>query len=407
MFRKTEPLKNRPWNRKHILSLKNYLSNFEKTFLPYFAFILVRLASVILFMRQSEFLEITALLFAIKKSFLPNEIRTEEEIQIHFMFGLPMSDLAEDLILFLSHISDLPSECYCTILQGKRKILEKNPKTTKYDSTIGDDLELVTNELSNSSKVTNKTSSSSIIRNDDDTFVKITSIRKFDTLYTVYSEFKKPWHLHIMLFLLLLLLCVWLNSFIPNAQNSQLSEDLAWLPMCTILLALLFVFIEFVWLSYRLISFILLRLYFSLSIFYIYPSNNSLTKKQILKLFLKLNCLLVILLWYFGFIVIFSTKQFSRDQVNEFILVSTILSVLFCVFSVSLPFVFKLLMIVIKGIYRLILTFIIFSLKLLIRLLTCIQNFLVSVLNDLEWSSSQVLLRLQQIKWMHGLNLQK
>ena len=295
-------------------------------------------------MKQSEFLEITAILSAIKKSFLPKEVLTEEKIQIHFMFGLPMRDLAEDLVLFLSNLTDLPSDCWCTILQGQRTILQPNSKASKYDLTIGDDIELVTYELSQSNSMvtnTSRSSSSSIFLNHNEIRFEIECIRKFDSLYYVYNKFKKPWHLHIFCLIFSIVGIVFIRKY------SRMSY----------LVFAIFLF-EYLWLGYHFFLFILLRLYFSLSIFYIYSSDDLLNKKQIFKVLLKLTSLLVSSLWYF-YLLIFSFMQLKPEQAFELVLILSFLSIVFCVFSVSLALFLSLY----KGSAKLLL---IFLLKLLI-----------------------------------------
>ena len=95
-----------------IIIMKNYQSNFKMAFLPNFVFLLLKLASVILLKRQCALLEINTILSALEKSLPSSETLADENIQIHLLFGLPMNDLAEDLVLFLSSIYNLPSNCY-------------------------------------------------------------------------------------------------------------------------------------------------------------------------------------------------------------------------------------------------------------------------------------------------------
>ena len=284
-------------------------------------------------MKQSEFLEIIAILSVIGKSYPLNEVRTEEKIQIHFMFGLPMSDLAEDLVLFLLNLTDLRSDSLCTILQGQCKNIQLYSQASKYDLTIGDDIELVTRDLSQSNNiVTNRSSSTSIIQNYDETHIEVQCIRKCDTLHQVYNKFKKPWRLHIFL----LIICF--TSFWLFDDDDDDSDFLT----ISEILVIIFV-LQFIWLGYHYFSFILLRLYFSLSIFNINPSDDLVSKKQIYKELLKLTGLLVSSLWYISILISFYTDEFDIEDLGILAVQLSMVPILFCILTVSLPLFLKLL----------------------------------------------------------------
>ena len=269
-------------------------------------FLLLKLASAILFRRQTTVLEISALFAAVKKSLPPNEIQAEENIQLHFIFGLPMNELVEDLIRFLSSMNDLPSDCHCTILQGTRKNIQRpNLKTSKNKSTIGDDVELASQELYQSNKLyymkNCQSQSSSIFQNHDDSYVELKCIRKFlrhqYIIDTAYIELRKSGHFHKFVQPFCLFAIAILQNSIYNLDYKD-SKIIGKITDCFLAIIVL----DFVWICYYFLSEIFLQLYFLILIFYIYSSDNSIIKKQTLKRFLTLTSSYVLTL-FFGVVI--------------------------------------------------------------------------------------------------------
>ena len=200
------------WDYKN---LKNSKSNFWNTVLPYLALLFIQLA-FLLFQKQSSAHDLAVLLAAVKKSLPSLKSRAEQDIQIHFLYGLPMNDLVEDLVLFISHISDLPSDCYCTLLQGTQKRLPLNFKSNQFDLTIDDDIinifRSITDKLTKLNSMTSsQAQTSSIYRNYDDSFTEIKCRRKSSYLKSAYEKYKKPWHLHLLFILFYFFIAIIVN----------------------------------------------------------------------------------------------------------------------------------------------------------------------------------------------------
>ena len=297
-------------------TLKNYGRNFDETSLPNIVFLLLKLASAILFRRQTTVMEISALFAAVKKCLPPNEIRAEENIQLHFIFGLPMNELAEDLIRFLSSMYGLPSDCYFTILQGTRKNVQSpNLKINKNKLTIGDDVELASQELYQSNKLFKlynmkncQSQSSSLYQNHDDSYVELKCIRKFQRhqyiVDTAYNKFRKLSHFHkfVQLF------CLFAIFVLQNSTNKD-SKIIGKMIDCFSAIIVL----DLVWICYYFLSEIFLQLYFLILIFDIYSSDNSLIKKQTLKRFLTLTSSYVLTL-FFGVCVAILLMKFMKQE---------------------------------------------------------------------------------------------
>ena len=223
-----------------------------------------------------------------------------------------MSNLAEDLVVFLSHTSGLPSDSYCSILHGQRKILRSNYKADQDNLTIGDDVELMINELSQLDSIqTFESSSLSIFHPDiyntggkfedefEDIREEIKCIRKSDTLAIAYKRFRKPWYLHIFLCLLCVIVVEYSQASGPPLQGSFVN-----------IFAYIVFLLDVTWLSYHFLLFTRSQLYFSVSIFNIYNNNNLYSRskyklKTILKLFCEKIGLLFAFLIFFTFYFIF------------------------------------------------------------------------------------------------------
>ena len=225
-----------------------------------------------------------------------------------------MNELAEDLVLFFSSIYDLPSDSYCTILQGVRKNIPRpDLKSSKYNYTIGDDLRIAAQELCQSN-YTYQSQSSSVIHNFDDSYVELKSIRKSANLNTVISKLKKPWHVHIFL----LIFCFITMCFL---------QDNVYKRTCSYV-----VILGFIWLNYHFISSSVLQLYFLISTFLMLPSDVSVSKKQILKRLLNKTSLLALSLWQSSFIFMFLNLGGIKKPFELFVTLTNLTILYFSLF---------------------------------------------------------------------------
>ena len=115
----------------------------------------------------------------------------------------------------------LPSNCCYTLLQAYREDLLSRPrfKRDKYEFTIGDDIELLAEELFQSNSVVTSSESSSTFQRLDDSFEKIHCKRKFQTSETICKKMKEPWYLHM----LSILSCLWVIRTEPEKKRHILT----------------------------------------------------------------------------------------------------------------------------------------------------------------------------------------
>ena len=219
----------------------------------------------------------------------------------------------------------------------------------------------------------------------DDKFHEIKSIRKFDTMDTVYNKFKKPWHLHVFL---LILYCLSLKFL--GADSAPFNATTGLFYSFIILWA-----IEDFLLGHNLLFFILLRLYFS---FCILIKCDTISIKQIFVFILEFVSLsgfiiLCIYLYYditmfFKFYFYSIKEEISEisSEISEISEISSKISFDSSVISFDLRIifwaviVFTILRIMIAGIYKFVLTSIILFLKIIMQLFNWLKNNITNVL---------------------------
>ena len=137
--------------------------------------------------------EFISLLDVVKRQIQNSRTNTEEEPQVHFMFGFSKNDIAHEFVIHLFDIFNFPDDCFYTFLQGSiTKLNNINDKSHNHESIV-DDIELLVNELRESNSiVTRRTQNSSIFQNSDDSFVKMSSKRSSGSFKSAKKYWFKP-----------------------------------------------------------------------------------------------------------------------------------------------------------------------------------------------------------------------
>ena len=190
----------------------------------------------------------------------PRGIKTSNEFQIHFIFGLPKSSFTEDFVSFISRKLIKSSKFYFTSLEGLYRV--KNSQTFSNASnnkfTISDDSIFMYNELKKYKPYGfYKRTSSSTFLEADDTFTKIECKRKSYTRKTRSKGFVMIIGFYIALLIFAFVLVVFGLVFTEEKSSKVfLSENLSWVRILHIAFVCLGVFTGLVMIVFSLLLFL-------------------------------------------------------------------------------------------------------------------------------------------------------
>ena len=199
---------------------------------------------------------------------------------LHFLIALPMIDFTDQLLSFLTielidfSSSDVfNSKCNLTLLQGRR---ENISTAFKAESTIGDDIELLTHQLQNSSfTFTDQSKSSSLYTTATETLMKIECKRKnYDlnfpnSIFTVVLLIGKMIVPPLILTLIIVIINLnFLHTCILDNTIGEIIKDIYKLVTCTLMF----------WLSIRILRFVIFFVFSTLNYDQNDSSNTSRTK---------------------------------------------------------------------------------------------------------------------------------
>ena len=152
------------------------------------------------------------------------------EYQMHFIFGLAFEDVAGDMVRFQScgMPAELPSDYNVTLLQGSQaNLLPVNVNSHKHSFTIGDDIELLSDQLNSSNAMFyHRSHSSSLFQNFDESFYSITCKRKSYNFQTELELMQTKYiNKHSFLFVKVLhIFTLCLYKFFNKNENTEVES---------------------------------------------------------------------------------------------------------------------------------------------------------------------------------------
>ena len=224
--------------------------------------------------RKVQLKQIRALLGTARES-LKRRASKSDELQIHFIFGLPVGFFTANFVSFISERLIRSSNFNYTVLEGfyREKCSETNSNKRKKRFTIGDDIELMSEQLENfKSNGFYQSKSSSSFLNNDDSFSEIKCQRQSFTTKAILKTVIKIWTFSIPFIIMLVFLAL---RGLYNLQGGY--SIIEFIPI------LIFFFLLFFVISALLYLFIkaLYKIYISSSAIYFMNSHDNDRNKRI------------------------------------------------------------------------------------------------------------------------------